>query len=72
MSLTAPSQQHASILFSRKRRDFRREDIQLGDKDSHESYTEIIRFADAKADEKKLMIDFSCDVCFIHIFLNNC
>lgn len=64
MSSSAPTQQFASVLFSRHRRDFRREDIMLSDKESHENdnFKECRRFAEAKADTKKIMIDFSCDV----------
>ncbi|KAK2961398.1 putative flagellar inner dynein arm I1 intermediate chain IC140 [Blattamonas nauphoetae] len=52
----------AAIIFVRKRKDFRKEDQLLSDKDSHETYTEYIKFADSKVEEKKLLLDFSCDV----------
>ena len=67
MTAIEPANQRMSISFSRKRRDFRREDITLGDKDAADGGTQDFpaTLRDPKAVEQKLMIDFSCDVSFI-------
>ncbi|KAA6384571.1 MAG: hypothetical protein EZS28_019902, partial [Streblomastix strix] len=43
--------QRTRVLFQRSRHNFRKEDISLGDKDSHESYAESIRQGDGKIGE---------------------
>ena len=71
MSTNPDSGQLVSLLFSRHRRDFRREDISLGDKDAADGGTQDFpaTLRDPKAVEPKLMIDFSCDVYFSSRFL---